>query len=45
MKSIATTPPAVAEYFKDAAARPNARVRFDSHNVRLLGDTATDSGP
>jgi uncharacterized protein (TIGR02246 family) len=44
MKSIATAPPAVADYFKDAAARPNARVRFDSHNVRVLGDTATDSG-
>src|SRR3982750_2471469 len=38
MKSIATAPPAVAEYFKDAAARPNARVRFDSHNVRITGD-------
>lgn len=43
-KSVAATPQAVAEYFKDAAARPNARVRFDSHNVRMLGDTATDSG-
>ena len=44
MKSISTTPVAVAEYFKDAAARPNARVRFDSHVVRMLGDVATDSG-
>jgi uncharacterized protein (TIGR02246 family) len=44
MKGIATDPPAVFTYFKDAAARPNARVRFDSHNVRVLGDVATDSG-
>lgn len=44
MKSIAITQPAVSEYFKDVAARPNARVRFDSHTVRMLGDVATDSG-
>jgi len=44
MKSIATAPPAVAEYFKDAASRPNGRVRFDSHKVLITGDTATDAG-
>lgn len=44
MKSLAADPEAVHAYFKDAAARPNARVRFDSHQVRLLGDVATDSG-
>jgi uncharacterized protein (TIGR02246 family) len=44
MKVIATDPAAVFTYFKDAGARPNGRVRFDSHNVRVLGDVATDSG-
>lgn len=44
MKCIATDPAGVAAYFKDAALRPDARVRFDSHNVRILGDVATDSG-
>ena len=44
MKSVATDPDAVFAYFKDAAARPNARVHFDSHHVRVLGDVATDSG-
>lgn len=43
-KSIATTPSGVAEYFKDVSARPNTRVKFDSHNVRFVGDTATDAG-
>jgi len=44
MKGVATDPAAVFAYFKDAGSRPNARVRFDSHNVRVLGDVATDSG-
>jgi uncharacterized protein (TIGR02246 family) len=44
LKSVATTPAAVAEYFKDVAARPNVRVKFDTHNVRMLGDVATDAG-
>lgn len=44
MKSIATSPEAIAEYFKDVASRPNARVVFTEQNVRVLGDVAFNSG-
>jgi uncharacterized protein (TIGR02246 family) len=44
MKSIATTPAAIAEYFKDARNRPNARVVFTEQHVRVYGDIAMNSG-
>lgn len=44
LKAIATTPADVAEYFKDAAARPDARVVFSQQNVRVYGDVALNSG-
>jgi len=43
-KTIAASPEAIADYFKDAALRPNARVVFTEQNVRVLGDVAFDSG-
>ena len=44
LKAIAVTPAAVAEYFKDAPARPDARVVFTEQNVRVYGDLALNSG-
>jgi hypothetical protein len=44
MKSIATSPAAIDEYFKDAAKRPNARVTFTEQHVRVYGDVAFNSG-
>lgn len=43
-KVIAATPTAIAEYFKDAVKRPNARVRFTEQHVRSYGDIAVSSG-
>ena len=42
-KTIATSPAGLAEYFKDLPNRA-LRVKFDSHTVKLLGDTATNAG-
>jgi hypothetical protein len=44
MKSIATTPEAIADYFKDAAKRPYARVVFTEQHVRVYGDVGFNSG-
>ena len=44
MKSVATSPEAIAEYFKDAASRPYARVVFTEQHVRVYGDVAFNSG-
>jgi uncharacterized protein (TIGR02246 family) len=44
LKAIATTPAAVAEYFKGAPARPDARVVFGEQNIRVYGDLALNSG-
>jgi hypothetical protein len=35
---------AIADYYKSAARRPTQRVALGERNVRLLGDTAIDSG-
>ena len=43
-KTIASNPAAVWEYFKNAAARPNARVVIGEQNIRVFGDTAFNSG-
>src|SRR5215212_1643238 len=34
-KTIAPNPAAIAEYFKNAAARPDARVVFGEQNIRV----------
>ena len=44
LKTIATNSSAVAEYFNDAAARPDARVVFGEQNIRVYGDFALNSG-
>ena len=43
-KTIAPNPTAVQEYFKNAAARPNARVIIGEQHIRVFGDTAFSSG-
>jgi uncharacterized protein (TIGR02246 family) len=43
-KKIAPNPAAIAEYFKDAAKRPNARVTFGEQHLRVYGDIAVSSG-
>jgi uncharacterized protein (TIGR02246 family) len=43
-KTIAPTPEAVRDYFKNAAARPNARVVLGDQHIRVYGDTAFNSG-
>ena len=44
LKAIAAAPAAVAEYFKDASDRPDARVVFSAQNIRVYGDFALNSG-
>lgn len=44
MKSIATSPEAIASYFKDVSTRPNARVVFTEQHIRIYGDVAFNSG-
>ena len=44
MKSIASSPEAIADYFKGAANRPNARVVFTEQHVRVYGDVAFNAG-
>lgn len=44
LKAIAVTPAAVADYFKDARVRPDARVVFGEQNIRVYGDFAFNSG-
>jgi uncharacterized protein (TIGR02246 family) len=43
-KTIAPTPAAVTEYFKDADKRPDAYVVIGEHHVRVYGDVAFSSG-
>ena len=43
-KTVASSPAAIAAYFKDAAARPNARVSFGEQNVRVYSDLAVNTG-
>ncbi len=44
LKALATTPAAIAAYFKDAPARPDARVVFVEQHIRVFGDFAINSG-
>lgn len=41
---IRKTPEGVADYFKNAGRRPNARVTIVEENVRVIGDGAVSSG-
>jgi uncharacterized protein (TIGR02246 family) len=43
-KTVAPNPSAIAEYFKDAAKRPNARVTFGEQHIRVYGDVAVNTG-
>jgi len=43
-KKIAPTPSAIAEYFKDAGKRPNARVTITEQYLRIYGDVAVSTG-
>jgi len=43
-KTVAPNPPAIAEYFKDAGNRPNARVAFSEQHIRVYGDVAVNTG-
>jgi uncharacterized protein (TIGR02246 family) len=43
-KTIAANSAAIADYFKDAAKRPNARVTFGEQHNRVYGDVGVSSG-
>ena len=43
-KTLAATPAAIAEYFKGAPTRPNARVTFGEQQNRVYGDIGVSSG-
>jgi hypothetical protein len=43
-KTVAPNPVAIAEYFKDAGKRPNARVAFGEQHIRVYGDVAVNTG-
>lgn len=43
-RALAATPMAVLDYFKDARARPDARVVINDQQVRVFGDIAISSG-
>jgi uncharacterized protein (TIGR02246 family) len=42
--SIRTTPAAIADYFKDAQKRPDARVAVTEQVVRVVGEMAVSTG-
>ncbi len=42
--TIAPNPSAIAEYFKDPARRPNARVTIGEEFLRVYGDIAVSTG-
>jgi uncharacterized protein (TIGR02246 family) len=43
-KTIRTNPAAIAEYFKDAAKRPDARAEIGEQHIRVHGDVAVATG-
>jgi uncharacterized protein (TIGR02246 family) len=43
-KTVAPNPAAIAEYFKDAGKRPNARVSFGEQHIRRYGDVGVNTG-
>jgi hypothetical protein len=43
-KTVSPTPAAIAEYFKDAKKRPDARVTLGEQHIRVYGDVAISTG-
>lgn len=43
-KTVAPNPTAIAEYFKDARKRPDARVTFGEQHIRVYDDVAVITG-
>lgn len=43
-KTIATTPAAIGDYFKDMPKTPNVRVVWGEQHIRVFGDLAINSG-
>ena len=43
-KTVAPDPAAIAEYFKDAGKRPNARVTFGDQHIRAYGEVGINTG-
>lgn len=43
-KTVRTNPSDIAEYFKDAAKRPNARASIGEQHVRVYGNVAIATG-
>jgi uncharacterized protein (TIGR02246 family) len=43
-KTVSADPGAIAEYFKDAGKRPNARVTLGEQHIRVYGDVAVNTG-
>jgi uncharacterized protein (TIGR02246 family) len=43
-KTVAPNPTAIAEYFKDAGKRPNARVTFGEQHIRVYGNVGVNTG-
>ena len=43
-KTVAPNPSAIAEYFKDAGKRANARVTFGEQHLRVYDDVAVNTG-
>ena len=42
--TIRTDPASIADYFKDAGKRPDARVAITDQHIRVIGDTAVNAG-
>ncbi len=42
--TVRADPAAIADYFKDAGKRPDARVAITDQQIRVIGDTATSAG-
>jgi uncharacterized protein (TIGR02246 family) len=43
-KTVRATPAAIAEYFKDAAKRPDARASIGEQHIRVFGDVGIATG-
>ena len=42
--TVRADPAAIADYFKDAGKRPDARVAVTDQQIRVIGDVATSAG-
>ena len=43
-QTVRSDPAAIADYFKDAGKRPDARVAVTDQQIRIIGDVATTAG-